>query len=203
LSSEEQQLDGRLIGEDDNVFRQPPSPGVDAAWGNLSSHNFVSVTAHDLERIGKDPAKCLKIPAEDGYGSDAYVAAVDFGHKIHCLNRLRKEMHFDYYYREYFPDGKPSALHQYHTNHCLYILLQSLMCDASTDISPFVWYDNLDVAFQDFVIHRKCGNFDGVFEWAEKHQFTGVPQDIKKPEGQATIGPADEAFLALLYQNDE
>lgn len=52
---------------------------------------------------------------------------------------LRKEVHLEYYYAEERGWHKPSdatADHKIHISHCIYALLQSLMCSANTD--PFI-----------------------------------------------------------------
>ena len=196
-----QELGPEFIQQKGNLFGQTPTPATDAAWDNLTTYGFVWVREHDLTELGKDPTISLKVPESYGLG-DAYVAQTDFSHKIHCLDKLRREILFDHYFGPLFPDGKPSPLHQSHTEHCLEVLLQSLICEASTDIIPFTWYDNSENAFRD-LSSRKCGNFDGVFQWAQEHVLPVFPNDIAKPKGQATVGSEREELLDLLTQIDD
>ena len=109
-----------------SIYWQPPSPETDAAWSRLSNSRTIWISSSDIKKLGKDPANVAHFPEYFNLGSDAYAAELDIYHKVHCLNTLRKAIHFDYYYGDRFPDGKPSELHTTHVTHCLYILLQSL-----------------------------------------------------------------------------
>lgn len=187
-----QQLDGRLAGQQ-NIFNQRPTPAVDAAWGNLSSYNHIFISKHDLLELGIEPEVALHIPPELGLG-DVYAATVDVGHKIHCLDSLRKEVYSEHYFGG---DSSPPRL--LHADHCLQLLLQSLICDANTDVTPFVWYEGSDSAL-DFIVKRKCGNFDGVFTWATDHGLSFEPLEIKRPPDQATLGRIEDELVSLLPQ---
>ncbi|KAL1843346.1 hypothetical protein VTK73DRAFT_2867 [Phialemonium thermophilum] len=84
-----------------SIWRQPPSPEVDRAWDDISTEGFEVITVPEsaVVRSGKDPAVSLRAPRSWGAGEDAYVAQIDVFHQIHCLNELRKEMDYDYYYQ--------------------------------------------------------------------------------------------------------
>ena len=124
LSPGVKQMNGTLLDMDHTIYRQPPSPEVDAAWERLGSLHAHAITSKDIIRLGKDPSKVAKYPLSMGLGDDAYAAEFDTFHKIHCLNGLRRDIYFDYYFLERYPDRKPSELHQIHTSHCLNYLLQ-------------------------------------------------------------------------------
>lgn len=66
------------------------------------------------------------------------VARLDVFHEIHCLDMLRREIHFDHYYSKkgWKNPGDAPADHRIHISHCIYALLQSLTCSANTD--PFI-----------------------------------------------------------------
>ena len=147
---------------------------------------------------GKNLSVSVKVPSEEGLGDDAYPVLVDVKHKIHCLNRIRKDLYFDYYWRDTYPDGHTTDLHKEHTNHCVKILLQSLVCEANTDFISYAWYDGYDHPHPDFNIERKCGDFDGVHDWVKAHEM-GQDQifDLKKPDGQTTTKMTDAALRAL------
>ncbi|EXJ76119.1 uncharacterized protein A1O5_00627 [Cladophialophora psammophila CBS 110553] len=178
------QIVGEDVDIDHSIFRQPPSPAVDAAWNNLSNKNTIWVSSSDIIRMGKDPKTVAKFPESFNLGPDAYAAELDSLHRIHCLNSLRKEIYYDYYFRDRFGDGKPPALHQAHTEHCLYVLLQHLMCDASTDIVTREWVEGQILPYPDFSINRKCNNFDALMTWYESRI---VPND----QFRAMVMPED------------
>ena len=120
----------------------------------------------------KDPAKAIKIDPKWGLGDDAYVASYGFVHQIHCLNTLRKEMHYD----AYWGDEPPSELHVVHRDHCLHMLLQSIMCHADVDVITYEWAYTDDhesgersyTPWPDFNMVKTCRNFDKVYEYLER-----------------------------------
>lgn len=197
------QLNADLDGNDHDIYVQPPSAEVDHAWDRLIvPNNYGWVSSEDLLAVGKDPSTVVKFPSEYGYGDDAYPVLIDVIHKLHCLNRLRKAAHFEYYFGDVFPDGNVTELHHLHINHCLTVLRQSLMCDANTDFSTYFWYEGFETPMGDFKIDRKCGDFDGVTSWARQHRTdqATVNSIQKPPEFQAV--PLNSNLRRILYQID-
>lgn len=185
-------IQGMLLDVDHSIYLQDPSPEVDEAWDALAKNDFVHVSGTDIIKMGKDPAVCAKLPEEWGYGPDAYAAELDIVHKIHCLDALRKEMHFQHYYGyKYANRSEVSEGHRMHANHCLNILLQTLTCDANVDIVPFVWVQGQTHPFPDFSIQRKCGNYDTVSNWKRAHA-------IDRERYTALRKPENEKHLKLL-----
>lgn len=169
LPAATRQLRGEIEWIGGDIFRQPPSPDVDRAWDDFQSFGHAWVSSDDIIAVGKDPSTAVRFPLEQGFGPDAYPVSVDIFHKIHCLNRIRKEINFDYYWRAAFPDGNATDLHKAHTNHCIHVLLQSLMCDATTDFITYNWAENYPLPVPDFNINRKCGDLHGVAQWSKEH----------------------------------
>lgn len=196
-----QELRGDVENNGD-IYRQAPSHEVDVAWDRFLYNNSVWIHAEDIIAAGKDPSVAVKLPIELGYGSNAYAAMTDFGHKVHCLNWLRKEIYFDYYWSDSYPTGNTTGLHKSHTDHCIYILLQSLLCEASTDILIVSWYEGLRKPEVDFTSNRKCGDVEGVLEWSEEHALdTQAVDSLKIPHEQKALKASSE-LLELLSQND-
>ncbi|KAL1311487.1 hypothetical protein AAFC00_001612 [Neodothiora populina] len=165
-----------------SIFRQPPSPEVDAAWARIETQAPIAISYADVVAQGKDPAMAAKFPESFGLGSDAYIGRVDVFHQIHCLNRLRMHLqgNYDYYY------GKPDSnnrYHELHVSHCVYMLLQNLMCTANVDVYPHTWLDAQQNAFPDFSINHKCRDFEAILQW---HDDNSIPLEdfgaLRKPE---------------------
>ena len=195
-------MKGSVVNVDDDVLRRSPSDEVDQAWNKIVYHEVSWVSSADLIKLGKDPSVSVKIPEEYGIGDDAYAIETDMLHKIHCLNRIRKDVYFDYYWGHVYPDRNTTELHQWHTNHCIYILLQALMCDASTDIIPLVWRQVNDRPAQDFNINRKCGDFAGAKRWIDSRSIPyDEVYDFKIPAGQKKA-PMNLEFDRILRQPD-
>jgi hypothetical protein len=163
-----------LFDSDYDIYRQPPSLAVDAAWDKLVHHGFTYVTETQALRMGWDLSTTVKAPTLFGLGPEThYMGETDMLHKLHCLNVVRKDVFFHYYWgNKTFTDGEPSERHQIHTSHCLYVILQSLICDAHTDLIPAVYMGDYMWPVLDFEINRKCVSFEGVKNWEKEHSIT-------------------------------
>ena len=159
------------LEQDDNIYIRQPSRETDDAWNSLEYGVASWATSKDLRAAGKDPSLSIQLPTSMGLGEDAYPIVVDIKHRIHCLNRIRKDLYFDYYYHDAFPGGNVTELHRLHTNHCLLLLLKSLICAANTDFAAFSWYEEYHQPLADFNIERKCGDFDGIDRWARARRI--------------------------------
>jgi hypothetical protein len=182
--------------DNSSIFRQPPSPEVDAAWDNVSAEDalLITVSAADITKSGKDPALSVQAPTAWGFGSDQYYAQVEVFHQIHCLNELRKEIHYDYYYGHEAKD----ELHTSHKDHCIHMLLQTLMCNADVGIVTNNWVHNERLPdpktrpFPDFNVVKQCRNFDALLGWMRRDGVKDLSSHWppKYPEGAAIV-PGD------------
>ena len=167
------------LRDNSTIWRQPPSPEVDEAWDYISTEGFeiITVSETDVVNSGKDPTISLKAPSSWGAGDDAYIAQVEVFHQIHCLNELRKEMDYEYYYK-----SPPDELHKSHKRHCIHMLLQSLMCSADVGIITHNWVRNENIPepkirpMPDFNVVKKCADFDGLLEWARENAVEDLNQ---------------------------
>jgi hypothetical protein len=177
------------------------------AWHRLGNINPIPLSSADVLAIGYDPAIVARWPDVYGLGPDAYVGRLDVFHEIHCLDMLRREAHYDHYYGEQWPKAKGGAPadHRVHISHCVYALLQSLMCSSNTD--PFIhyWVDIGDEPYPDFSINRQCRDFEKVLQWQEEKsipmsQYRDV---IRKPMGVTPKIMSDEyKYMVGLINKD-
>jgi hypothetical protein len=188
------QVNGTLLNtHPPTIYRQDPLPEVDAAWERIANVRTVAVTKEDVIKLGKDPSISAKYPSDFGLGDDAYIAEVDVFHLIHCLNTLRQEIFFDDYYGKNYPNGKPGKFYKTHTSHCIYILLQNLMCSASVDVITHRWLDVQPYPFPDFNIQKKCRNFDDILAWQESHHVDDIPYHVlRRPHDMEPVETNDE-----------
>ncbi|KAE8352700.1 hypothetical protein BDV28DRAFT_165360 [Aspergillus coremiiformis] len=165
------------------IYRRPPSPEVDTAWNRLANIKPIVIGRDDVVKLGRDPAQAAKWPESFGFGPEAYIGRLDIFHQIHCLDWLRREAHFDHYFGKKWPPGTPpSELHRTHVSHCIYILLQNLMCNANVDIYTHYWADAQLNAFPDFNVNHKCRDFDSILKWQEENSIdVDVFAAIRKP----------------------
>jgi len=173
------QINASLANEDDSIWRKPPSPEVDAAWERVSRLGYHIVTTADVVALGKDPDSTVRAPAHWGKGSDAHIVQLDVTHQIHCLNAVRKAM-----YPEYYPVR--AVMRDVHPQHCLHVLLQNLMCDASVDVMTYNWMETQQNPFPDMSINRKCRDYEAVLKWHEEH-LVPLTEKVFRPEGATEI----------------
>ena len=193
LSYHTQKINGTLLNTHDSIYRKPPSPAVDAAWDRLASLDSTSITRADVLALGKDPSTVAKYPPSFGLGPDAYVAELDVLHQIHCLNGLRRDVYFSHYFGDQYPDGVPTELHRVHSDHCIYVLLQALMCNANLDVITLDWVEGQKHPFPDFSINRKCVNFEALVDWQEENKVDRREfMAMEMPEGQIPARMSDE-----------
>jgi hypothetical protein len=173
-----------------SLFRQDPSPEVDEAWSRISGTYIITAPSSAIREAGKDPSQIVKAPLSWGRGEDAYPVDLDALHQVHCLNALRKDIFYDYYY------GSLNRSHFYlaHRAHCIHILLQNLMCKADADLITMKWVQKesweAEKPWPDFSVVKKCRNFEALVDWAMQNEVPDAEQkrvELRMPtDGKVT-----------------
>ncbi|KAK4955625.1 hypothetical protein LTR10_006564 [Elasticomyces elasticus] len=157
-----------------NIYRQPPSPEVDAAWEALGTdyRPLIIKEGEEAFNAGLEPGYHIKRSPELGGGFPVQVEGL---HHLHCLNLLRQTLYwnYDYYNKKgtgaFMNDDEPFRSH---IGHCVDILRQQLMCTADFNVFGQVWVTDIDAAFPDFMTKHKCKDFDAIRQWAHDGQIT-------------------------------
>lgn len=188
----------------DEIFRNEPSHEVDLAWRRISSENPIAISREEVLAIGKDPDHAVKYPPNFGIGENKYAARIDVFHQIHCLDALRREAYFDHYYGEKYTDyNATSKLHKAHLSHCVYYLLQNIMCQANLDVYTHIWTDTVVQPFPDFNITHKCRNFDAILDWQERNSLNlSEFYKMRKPEDFGDAREMSEEFKEIWRGQD-
>ncbi|KAK6845905.1 hypothetical protein PG987_001093 [Apiospora arundinis] len=141
---------------------------------------YHAVTSADVAKLGKDPTTTVRAPAEWGLGDDAHLVQLDLAHQLHCLDVVRKAMYPDYY-------AERALLRGVHAQHCVDVLLQNLLCDASVDVYTHNWVETQRHPFPDMSLNRQCRDFDAVLAW---HHENLIPwtRNVTRP-ADATVLP--------------
>lgn len=190
-----------FVQDSPSIYRGFPSPEVDAAWSAISDLRPITVSKEDIEKIGKDSSKTVKVPDSWGLGSKNHLAYVEVFHKIHCVDTLRRAAHYDYYYRDrYGPEG-PTNAYWAHISHCSYLLLQTLMCHADVDLFTYNWVGGQTHPYPDFVANHQCRDFDSIIKWTKERQMDVEhmlkfvkPDDVIEEPEPSFPGSADWAI---------
>nr|XP_036578867.1 uncharacterized protein CTRU02_11121 [Colletotrichum truncatum]KAF6786250.1 hypothetical protein CTRU02_11121 [Colletotrichum truncatum] len=175
-----------LLNEPVSIYRQEPSLKVDIAWDRLGDLRLIPLSREDVESMGKDPEDAVKFPPEWGLGDDVYAGRLDVFHQIHCLDALRRESYFEHYYGESYPKGynQTGEMHRLHLSHCIWYLLQSIMCQATTDVYTHIWTDGVEHPFPDFSAKHKCRDYGAIKKYQNEHAVSVEPfVALKAPPG--------------------
>ncbi|KAJ5971439.1 tat pathway signal sequence [Penicillium vulpinum] len=198
-------INGSLLDMDTSIFRAPPSPEVDRAWSRISSLAPHVMSGDDVLRLGKDPTKTARFTEDFGFGEDAHIAELDVLHTIHCLNAIRRDVHWRHYYLDTYPTGEFPELHRIHTDHCLYVVLQNLMCAATLDVVTQPWVHGQLHPFPDFSINKKCRDFGSILDWHEKTMVSDLDAyaELRMPEGHVPYEMSEEFYRAFGVEGGE
>ncbi len=58
-------------------------------------------------RAGKDPLAAARTPESWGDDADLYFAQLEVFHEIHCVDLLRREIEYDYYWKPVYGEQTP------------------------------------------------------------------------------------------------
>ncbi|KAH8674186.1 tat pathway signal sequence [Xylariales sp. PMI_506] len=162
----------------ENIYRQPASPEVDAAWNALGA-NYSSgvISEEDGYKAGLTHWHVRRAKELGG----GFVANVEGLHHIHCLNLVRKSVYFNAdYYKELGTEefANPESVLRPHISHCLDALRLTLMCNVDTGMIGQLWiHPDHPKTFPAFYNHHKCKNYDAVRQWSEHRQILGGVYD--------------------------
>ncbi|KAL3417459.1 hypothetical protein PVAG01_11459 [Phlyctema vagabunda] len=172
-----------LSSYNDSIYRQAPSSQVDAAWERLADIGTHIISSSEVQKLGKDPSKAVKVPIDWGYGDDAHIATLDGIHLVHCLNSMRKslKLNFDYYHpKPLGPEYVP------HLSHCVEAILRHLMCKPSMELLTQNWIERQSAPFPDFGIKKKCWDYEAILKWKDEHRIKDIEDrftELRPPAG--------------------
>ncbi|KAJ7290274.1 hypothetical protein C8J57DRAFT_1492999 [Mycena rebaudengoi] len=161
---------GPLNDEPDDMYSMPPSPSVDGAWRELYEFGAIHVTP--------DVASKLANSSEKMYTENESIFGIDVFHQLHCLNKIRKALHPDYYARDI---TEAKEVYDTHINHCLNSVRQSLQCGADISTVPFnvqpLKFSSKPILVPTFNVIHTCRNFRKLQEWT-RARWTGEMIDM-------------------------
>ncbi|OWT42534.1 hypothetical protein VFPPC_18336 [Pochonia chlamydosporia 170] len=144
-----------------SIARQFPNPAADSIWEeDIELIRPIPVTREQILKMGKNPDTVAKLENDVwGLGDNAYVAALDIFHNLHCLNTLRRAAYATYY-------------NQSTGNNNLNLVTRH-------------WKEGWEYPFPDFSIDKHCINFDKLNEW---HKSASIDMKkyvkvMRKPHG--------------------
>ncbi|KAJ4297957.1 hypothetical protein N0V90_005856 [Kalmusia sp. IMI 367209] len=171
-----QSFDAELVIESDYIG--DPTPATDHAWHVLLGNMNIAVPASDLQKIN---TKSIQVPGEPGM----YIAGLSVYHELHCLKRLRQHTWIDVY----FPNqtAEDARLQRLHTDHCIDVLRQAILCRADVSLFTLQWSENSTAPRADFSHEHQCVDWEALDAWAGER---AVPEEKMKHLEHPTHGPA-------------
>ncbi|KAF2163178.1 hypothetical protein M409DRAFT_26621 [Zasmidium cellare ATCC 36951] len=169
-----------------SLYRQPPSPAVDAEWKRISNVHNLALTSAQVTSLGKDPTQTVKLPPSWGFGADAHLGLITVLHQTHCLDKLRHAVYYDHYFRRgkgwgRLPPDEERARYFTHLDHCLHFLLETVTCVADTSVTTYHWMENRTLPVADFQAKGQCRDFEALVSWhAENHVDAKVSKEEER-----------------------
>ncbi|KZM28729.1 hypothetical protein ST47_g136 [Ascochyta rabiei] len=150
-----------------SIYKDNPSPAVDAAWEKIADTPILVISRADVIRMGKDPEYAVQVPLDFGYGEDGFFAVNDGQHLIHCLNEVREFAFSSHYYNDSSPLTQMQAAHR---SSCIGVLLDALTCQPSLGMVLWEWVEGQAMPEPDFGVQRMCIKQDVFREWMDKSE---------------------------------
>ncbi|KAM7184993.1 hypothetical protein V8F20_011977 [Naviculisporaceae sp. PSN 640] len=142
-----------------------PSPEVDDAWFALLEPFNTRVPPGKFEPMNRS-----SIQVTDDSG-DYYVTLTMY-HEIHCLMRIRWFLYPSYYLNKTWEEQAQDRHTMGHFKHCIWSLLESVLCHADTSIRTFHWEENKSAPVADsYIPERKCVNREWLYEYTSNYSF--------------------------------
>ncbi|GAB1319328.1 hypothetical protein MFIFM68171_09538 [Madurella fahalii] len=142
-----------------------PSDELDAVWNELLYALNVRVTSSELDMVGEDKTNRVQVNGSD------YAGVLGVFHHLHCLNNLRRVVHWDYYGPRLANAKHPEGYSKEHSDHCIDTLRQALMCHANTAIYTAEWTDDphspVNKELRSDAV-TTCVNWDALNGWARQ-----------------------------------
>jgi hypothetical protein len=111
-------------------FSGVPDPRKEEAWEELLQNFNVRVTEEEMRRLGKLEDN---LPLPDG----GYFGSLTVFHQLHCIWRVQTALYPKYYWADLTEEE--AFLNLGHSEHCLDVLRQSILCNADTSMITMKW----------------------------------------------------------------
>ncbi|OTA92756.1 hypothetical protein M434DRAFT_31513 [Hypoxylon sp. CO27-5] len=141
--------------EPSNVYTGEPREELDEAWRELIKPMAIKISAQELAQLGES-----SIAFKDGSG---YLAEMAVFHELHCIKRIRRHLHLDYYYGNMTAEEEDREAK--HMDHCLEYWREAAMCRGDPTLATFVWDQGRPFSKVHSV--HECVNWNQLRQWTE------------------------------------
>ncbi|KAL5385924.1 hypothetical protein DPSP01_004360 [Paraphaeosphaeria sporulosa] len=169
----------RRIWQDGDWSRydKKPGPELDALWNELLAGQIIRVSAAEMKLQGENLTNRVQLTNGD------YLGTMSVWHSLHCLERLRKVIHMNYYHDK-IPDykGDMGIWTKDHSDHCMERLRDDIMCHPNTAVYIPEWDETHTLPDGFRMISQgqtTCVNWDALDQWARKRALKGGEYTLK------------------------
>ncbi|KAI1147641.1 hypothetical protein F4825DRAFT_455274 [Nemania diffusa] len=142
-----------------------PSDELDNVWEDLLYALNIRVTPEEIQRLHKNTTNRIRVDGGD------YLGVLGVYHHLHCLNNLRRLVHWEYYAPKIpgADTSKHGPLSIEHSDHCIDSIRQAVMCHANTELHTGVWVESPEELMSGIILGHTsttCVRWDSVNDWA-------------------------------------
>ncbi|KAI1119893.1 hypothetical protein F5Y10DRAFT_259444 [Nemania abortiva] len=130
-----------------------PTPEMDDAWVDIIRGGGVDLVGEEAKSVA---GKTYQKPG--GW----HLSGTHVFHQLHCLNKLRKATHPEYYGHH---DFEPQANWRMHLDHCIDYIRQSLQCSADMTSIAVDWNEARRRIVPNLEAVHTCRDFRHVQAW--------------------------------------
>ncbi|KAG4439013.1 hypothetical protein IFR05_005529 [Cadophora sp. M221] len=160
-----------------SVYSGKPNDAMDRAWGHFTDTGsewmpdfppFLRVPRAEAQ-MATSHSLDAAVQSQDENGS-GYLVSLEMFHQLHCLDMIRKFVHFDYY-QNLNPEWAKRPLLRQHADHCIDMLREVLMCQSDTGLITYHWVKNFSTPMPDFSTPHSCRDPEAVLRWTKNNEF--------------------------------
>ncbi|KAG8424316.1 hypothetical protein J3458_001119 [Metarhizium acridum] len=134
-----------------------PSKEVDQNWHNIFEHQNIGFSAELMHELGREE-EGIRLP--DG----TYFGSLMVFHHLHCLKNIYHALNPSYYHLDKL-QGSELAMHKEHTDHCMHMLMDAVMCQGDTTVLTMKWDAKGARPIGNLSSPHECVNWDRLMEW--------------------------------------
>ncbi|KAL5114926.1 hypothetical protein ACEQ8H_007173 [Pleosporales sp. CAS-2024a] len=161
------------------MFKGPPSEAVDKAWDSLMPQHLIRIKEAEFQQIN---ASIYTAEIDDEQGGR--IAIFESFHMIHCLKSLWQNAYPEYYSEIHAYNQEHVEEFHEHTDHCVDVLRQKLMCDADGALVTYNWQKNHYYPHPNFNVEHQCRDYNRLLEFSEQRRLEG---SLLRPEGKPVV----------------
>ncbi|KAF2846520.1 hypothetical protein T440DRAFT_521700 [Plenodomus tracheiphilus IPT5] len=139
----------------------------------------MKITSEERARLG-EPSIAFK----DGSG---YLAEMAVFHELHCVKRIRRHFHLQFYYGNLTDSEDFMDREWRHMDHCLEYWREAAMCRGDPTLTTFVWNDGRP--FSKVHSTHECVNWEQLYKFAESRMV-----DASDLDNLSQLSGHDEGF---------